>query len=92
MKKCSDGSMIPVVPEDAKPYAATRVDLVDPRPGQGGHVGGEPLIVAISEDLSGLVNLPVITKNNQHPFPLYISTQTPWNHFCIQIPECWILT
>ncbi len=85
MKKSLDGSMIPIVPEDAKPYAATRVDLVDPNSGQGGHVGGEPLMVAISEELSGLVNLPVITKNHHHPFPLYVSTQTPWNHFCIQI-------
>jgi tetratricopeptide (TPR) repeat protein len=85
MKKNPDGTMSNIVPEDAKPYAATRVDLVDPQTGQGGHVGGEPLMVAISEELSGLVNIPVITRNNQHTFPLYVSTQTPWNHFCIQI-------
>ena len=42
-------------------------------------------MVAISEDLAGLVNLPIITKNNDHPYPLYVSTQTPWNNLGIQI-------
>ena len=85
MKRNPDGSMSSIVPEGSQPYAATRVDLVDPESGQGGHVGGEPLLVAISEDLAGLINLPILTKNNEHPYPLYVSTQTPWNHFCIQV-------
>ena len=42
MVRDEDGKVVPVIPEGARPYAAVRVDLVDPTTGQGGQVATSP--------------------------------------------------
>ncbi|NOY26971.1 MAG: hypothetical protein GXP62_13965, partial [Oligoflexia bacterium] len=48
MRRDEDGQVVPVIPDGARPYAAVRVDLVDPATGQVGLVGDQPMIVALA--------------------------------------------
>ena len=45
MRKDDEGNLVPVIAEGARPYAGTRVDLVDPQTGQAGLVGEQPIVL-----------------------------------------------
>lgn len=76
--------IVNAIPEGARPYAAVRVDLVDPNTGQVGLVGEEPMVVAIS-GYEALAQAPVVFATPRDAFPVYISSQCPWNDLRIQV-------
>ena len=86
MVRTEDGGVENSVPEGAKPYAAVRVDLVDPENGQGGRVGDQPMVVALA-GYEPLSQAPVLVQwpERDHPFGVWISTQSPWNHLRIMV-------
>ena len=84
MKKDEDGNMTPVIAEGARPYAGTRVDLVDPTTGQAGLVGDQPMIVAIAGH-EIIAQAPIIFEWPGSDIPVWGSTQMPWNLLNITI-------
>jgi hypothetical protein len=84
MRRGADGGIEPDIPEGARPYAATRIDLVDPATGQGGMVGDRPMLVAI-EGLEPLARAGVLFPWPDLPFELLVSSQCPWDHLPVQI-------
>lgn len=86
MKRGEDGAIVPVIAEGARPYAAERMDLVDPSTGQHGMVGDEPMIVA-QVGFEPLARAPVLLRwpERDLPFPVWISTNCPWNHLRVQV-------
>ncbi len=84
MKKDEEGNLVPSIPEGARPYAAIRVDLINPTTLQPGRIGDSPLIVAI-EGHETLAQLPLVDQWPDQPFSTYVSSQTPWNNLAIQI-------
>ena len=84
MKRDQDGNVVLDLPQDARPYAGVRVDLVDPASGQAGQVGDQPMIVA-KPGYQPLASTPVLLPWPNRPFPTYISTQAPWDQLPIQI-------
>lgn len=77
--------IVPVIPDGARPYAAMRLDLVDPQTGQPGLVGEEPMIVAI-DGYEALGHAPVLFRApDDQPFAVWISSQCPWNNLSIQL-------
>jgi hypothetical protein len=86
MTRDDDGNLVNSIPDGARPYAAVRVDLVDPQTGQGGRVGDQPMVVALAEH-EPLSQAPVLVAwpERDHPFGVYVSTQCPWNHFRISV-------
>ena len=84
MKRDEDGNLSPIVIEGARPYAATRVDLVEPSTGQAGLVGDQPMIVAIA-DHEILAQTPIVSDWPGTDFPVWVSSQCPWNLLNITI-------
>jgi hypothetical protein len=84
MRRAADGGIEPDIPEGARPYAATRIDLVDPATGQGGMVGDRPMVVAL-EGLEPLARAGVLFPWPELPFELLVSSQCPWDHLPVQI-------
>lgn len=86
MTRTDDGEVVNSVPDGARPYAAVRVDLVDPQTGQGGRVGDQPMVVALEghEPLSQAAVL-IAWPERDHPFGVYVSTQCPWNHLRVTV-------
>ena len=85
MTRAEDGSLRPVIAEGARPYAGIRVDLVNPETMQPGRIGEAPLLVGL-QGHEALAQLPVVTEwPGGHPFPVYVSSQCPWNNLSIQI-------
>ena len=84
MRQDESGQMVPVIAEGARPYAGTRVDLVDPSTGQAGLVGDQPMIVAIAghEIIS---QAPIVFEWPGEDFPVWGSSQIPWNLLNITI-------
>ena len=84
MRRAEGGGIEPDIPEGARPYAATRIDLVDPKTGQGGMVGDRPMVVAL-EGLEPLARAGVLFAWPDLPFELFVSSQCPWDHLPVQI-------
>ncbi len=86
MTRDDDGNLVPIIPEGARPYASVRVDLVDPQSGQPGRIGEQPMIVALA-DYQPLAHAPVIIpwRERDWPFPLFVSSQCPWNDLVVQV-------
>lgn len=85
MKRAPDGSLVNAIPEGARPYAAVRVDLVDPKSGQAGQIGDQPMVVAVG-DFEALAHAVVtLDADTQHPFKLRYSSQAPWDQLPIQV-------
>lgn len=77
--------IVPSIPPGARPYAAVRVDLVDPSTGQAGLVGDEPMLVGI-EGYEALAHAPVIFPTpNDAPFTVWTSSQAPWDQLTVQV-------
>ena len=86
MRRTEDGSVVPVVPEGARPYAAVRIDLVDPATGQPGQVGDQPMIVALA-GFEPLARAPALLAwpARDLPFPTWVSTLCPWDQLPVQV-------
>jgi tetratricopeptide (TPR) repeat protein len=84
MKRAPDGQIVPMIPEGARPYAAVRVDLVNPRTSEIGQVGDQPMVVALAE-YQALARAPVQFAWRNLSFDLRISTQSPWDQLPVQV-------
>lgn len=84
MKRAPDGRIVPLIAEGARPYAAVRVDLVNPRTSEIGQVGDQPMVVALA-DYQALARAPVLFTWRERSFDLRISTQSPWDQLPIQV-------
>ena len=84
MRRSEDGGIEPDLPPGARPYAAARIDLVDPSTGQGGLVGDQPMIVALP-GLEPLARAAVVFPWPELPFELWVSSQCPWDHLPVQV-------
>jgi tetratricopeptide (TPR) repeat protein len=83
MMRAPDGEIVPLIPEGAAPYAAVRVDLVAPD-GQAGQMGDQPMVVAVS-GFEPLARAPLLLPVEGTPFPLSVSSQTPWDQLPIHV-------
>jgi hypothetical protein len=84
MHRNAEGEVVPVIPEGARPYAAIRVDLVDPATGQAGMVGDQPMVVALAGH-EVLARAPVLSAWPGTAFPLWVSSQTPWDQLQVVV-------
>jgi tetratricopeptide (TPR) repeat protein len=84
MMRAPDGKVVPLIPEGARPYAAVRVDLVNPQTSQVGQVGDQPMVVALAE-FQTLARAPVLFPVGGLPFSLHISSQSPWDQLPISM-------
>lgn len=84
MTRNADGRVVPNIPEGARPYAAVRVDLVNPNTSQVGQVGDQPMVVALAE-YQPLSQAPTTFGVGGVPFALLISSQCPWDQLPISI-------
>ncbi len=86
MMRNQAGEVVPSIPEGAPPYAAVRVDLVDPASGQRGQVGERPMVVAL-QDYEAVAQAPLLLDwpEGEYPFGVWVSTQCPWDHLPIQV-------
>ncbi len=84
MHRDEQGNLVPSIGEGARPYAAARVDLVDPATGQAGLVGDEPMIVAVAGH-EIIAQAPILFEWPNSDFPTWGSSQVPWNLLNISI-------
>jgi tetratricopeptide (TPR) repeat protein len=86
MNPQADGSLKPVIPKGARPYAMSRVDLVDPKKGEVSSVYSdtEPMIVQV-EGLEPLAGANVLLPWKGWPFEVQVSTRCPWHWLPITI-------
>lgn len=84
MTRGPDGQLANLIPEGARPYAAVRVDLVDPRTSQVGQVGDQPMLVGL-EAAPALAHAPALFPWAVAPFPAWVSSQCPWDHLPVQV-------
>lgn len=84
MKREGD-RVVPIIAEGARPYAAIRVDIVNPQTGQPGLIGEEPMIVAI-EGFEALAHAPVLFETSRDSgFTVWTSSQCPWDQLSVQV-------
>jgi tetratricopeptide (TPR) repeat protein len=84
MHRDEQGNLVPSIGEGARPYAAARVDLVDPATGKAGLVGDEPMIVALAGH-EIIAQAPILFEWPNSDFPTWGSSQVPWNLLNISI-------
>lgn len=84
MYRDASGQVVPLIPEGARPYAAVRVDLVDPRTSQVGQVGDEPMVVGLAA-APLLAKAPVVLPLEDAPVPTWVSSQAPWDQLPVQV-------
>ena len=84
MNRDEDGSLRPIIPDGARPYAAIRVDVVNPQTGQPGRIGEGPFVVAI-ENYEMLAQAAFISKWPGYEFDVYVSSVCPWNNLSVHI-------
>ncbi len=84
MRRSDDGGIEPDIPEGARPYAASRIDLVEPSTGKGGMVGDQPMLAALP-GLGPVARAAVLFPGPELPFDLFVSSQCPWDHLPVQI-------
>ncbi len=84
MKRNDAGHVVPIIPEGARPYAAVRVDLVNPRTSEVGQVGDQPYVVALA-DYQALARAPAAIPWKKFEFDVRVSTQVPWDQLPISV-------
>lgn len=86
MARGADGEPVPIVAEGARPWALTRVDLVNPADGTVSAIYSdrEPMIVAV-EGLEPLAQVPLLLPWRREPFEVLVSTWCPWHWLPITI-------
>jgi len=72
--------LVPVLAEGARPWAMTRVDLVNPSDGSVSSVYSEtdPMFVALN-GLEPLAQAPLLFAWPDEPFEIWVSSQCPWH-------------
>lgn len=80
MARGADGELAPILADGARPYAMSRVDLVNPADGSVSSVYSDedPMIVAL-KGLEPLAQVPVLLPWEGHPFPVLVCSQCPWH-------------
>lgn len=86
MGRGEDGEPVPIVAEGARPYALTRVDLVDPVKQEISGVYSEeaPMVVAV-EGLDPLAQVPVLLPWSGWGFEVWVCSRCPWHWLSITI-------
>lgn len=86
MMRDDDGKVVPIIPEGAAPYAAVRVDLVNPQSGQPGRIADQPMVVALA-DYPAVAQAPVVMTwpAGDWPFVVSICSQVPWNDLTVVV-------
>jgi tetratricopeptide (TPR) repeat protein len=86
MARGPDGEPVPIVADGARPYALTRVDLVNPADGtvSGVYSEQEPMIVAV-QGLEPLAEAQIVFPWNDWPFAVGVSTRCPWHWLQITV-------
>lgn len=84
MKRAPDGRIVPMIAEGARPYAAVRVDLVNPKTSEIGQVGDQPMVVALA-DYPVLARAPIVVELLYAPIPTFFSSQAPWDQLPIHV-------
>ncbi|MCB9677362.1 MAG: tetratricopeptide repeat protein [Alphaproteobacteria bacterium] len=86
MARGADGEPVPIVADGARPYALTRVDLVNPVDGtvSGVYSEQEPMVVAL-QGLEPLAEAPIVFPWNDWPFAVGVCTRCPWHWLQIVI-------
>lgn len=84
MRRAPDGSLVPILPDGARPYAAIRVDLVNFGTGEAGQIGDQPMVVAV-HGYEPLARAVILFEGGELPFSLLVSSQCPWDQLPIQI-------
>jgi tetratricopeptide (TPR) repeat protein len=84
MRRAPDGRIVPILPEGARPYAAVRVDLVNPQTSEVGQVGDQPMVVAL-QGYEPLAQAPVSFDWPEHPFRVRVSSQAPWDQLPLHV-------
>jgi len=86
MTRGDDGEPKPVLTTGARPYAMTRVDLVNPATGEvaGVYSDTEPMIVAV-EGLEPLAQLPIMFPWKGAAVETWVCTQVPWHWMTITV-------
>lgn len=80
MTRGADGELKPVLAQGARPWAFSRVDIVNPATAEVYNVYSdqEPMIVGV-EGLEPLAQLPVLLPWTGYPFEVWVSSQAPWH-------------
>lgn len=86
MARGEDGEPVAIVADGARPYALTRVDLVNPVDGtvSGVYSEQEPMIVALT-GLEPLAEAAIVFPWNAYPFQVGVCTRCPWHWLQITI-------
>lgn len=86
MKRGPDGNPVPFLAEGARPYAMSRVDLVNPADGSvaGIYSEQEPMVVAL-DGAEPLAQMPVFLPWRAWPFEVHVCTQVPWHWLFITV-------
>ena len=87
MARGPDGEPTPIVADGARPYALTRVDLVNPNDGtvSGVYSEQEPMVVALS-GLEPLAQVPVMLPwDGGWPFEVWVCSRSPWHWLGITV-------
>ncbi len=84
MQRLPDGTIAPIIPDGARPYAAVRVDLVDPSTGQPGQIGDQPMVVALA-GYEPLAQAMVLSDWPDQPYPVWVSSVCPWDQLPVQV-------
>ena len=80
MARGPSGDLAPVVADGARPYALTRVDLVNPEDNtvSGVYSEQEPMIVAL-QGLEPLAQVPVMLPWKGWAFDTWVCSRSPWH-------------
>ncbi|MEZ4321189.1 MAG: tetratricopeptide repeat protein [Myxococcota bacterium] len=80
MARGADGEPVPILADGARPYALTRVDLVNPVDGtvSGVYSEQEPMIVAL-QGLEPLAEAAIVFPWKDWPFQVGVCTRCPWH-------------
>lgn len=86
MARGPDGEPVPIVADGARPYALTRVDLVNPVDGtvSGVYSEQEPMIVAVP-GVEPLAEFAITLPWNEWAFDVGVCTRCPWHWLTITI-------
>jgi tetratricopeptide (TPR) repeat protein len=86
MSKGEDDELRPIITEGARPYAMSRVDLVNPKNGEIAEIysDSDPMVVAV-EGLEPLAQLPVMFPWKEHELDVWVCSQVPWHWLTITI-------
>ncbi|MBN2799444.1 MAG: tetratricopeptide repeat protein [Deltaproteobacteria bacterium] len=86
MSRGPDGEPRPFIAEGARPWAMTRVDIVNPETNEvyGVYSDTEPMVVAV-EGLEPLAESPILIAWKGHPFEVLVSTQCPWHWLTLTV-------